>query len=108
MSLTRLASVGLFQKIHTDDGDVVREVRLHRAVLDKALVDLFSDEPDIKQDVDDWLFMENPDFIACCERAGLDPELVYFVFKHMPKILVGDKAKFKTFGKTKKDTLDEK
>lgn len=105
MSLTRLATVGLFQKLDTDDGiEVRKEIRLHRAVLDKALVDMFSLIPSIKRDVDRWLHLDNPDFREASERAALEPELVYKMFMLMKQILVGDKARFRKFGpRNKKD-----
>lgn len=100
MSLTRLATVGLFQKLDTDDAnEVKREIKLHRAVLDKALIDMFSIIPKIKKDVDDWLYLDNPDFIAASERADLDPKQVYEIFMLMKKVLIGDHAKFKSFRK---------
>lgn len=99
MSLTRLATVGLFQKLDTDEGvEVNREIKLHRAVLDKALVDMFSTRKSIKKDVDEWLSLSNPAFRSASERACLDPELVYKLFMLMKKILVGDKARFRKFG----------
>lgn len=105
MSLTRLASVGLFQKMGTDDGpEIAREIRLHRAVLDKALVDMFSPRKRIKRDVEVWLDITNPDFREASERAALEPELVYKVFKSMKEILQGEKAKFKKCGPRKKNT----
>ena len=107
MSLTRLANVGLFQRLDFDiEHEAYREVRLHRAVLDKALVDMFSVVPVIKKDVDTWLSLKNRDFIDAAERAALDPELVYKVFMLMKEILVGDKARFKKFGPRKQ--TDEK
>lgn len=101
MSLIRLAKTGLFIKLSVNEEytEIAREIKLHRAVLDKAIIDSFSIVPSIKQDVDDWLDLDNPIFIEACERAFLEPELVYATFKSVKRILQGDKAKFKKFGK---------
>jgi hypothetical protein len=101
MSLTRLATVGLFQKIPTTEDliEIKRDLHLHRCVLDKALVDMFSAIPEIRKDVEDWLSLENPDFSDACERAFLEPILVYQTFIEIKRILVGDKAKFNVFRK---------
>ncbi len=101
MSLTRLAKTGLFQKMDLDDSGVAgqRELRLHRAVLDRALIDSFSCVDHIREEVQQWLKKDNPDFIDCCERAGLDSDLVYRCFFLMKEILQGNKARFTPFGK---------
>lgn len=103
MSLNRLAKTGLFQKLAVDDLDaeILREIKLHRAVLDKAIIDSFSQSEEIRQDVEQWLDIRNPDFREACERALLEPELVFRVFGLIKKVLVGEKAKFKKFGKRK-------
>ena len=108
MSLTRLAKTGLFQKMNVDDsimGDQ-RELKLHRAVLDRALIDSFSSVERIKADVAKWLSQDSQDFIDCCDRAGLDSDLVYKCFLLMKDILKGRKARFVKFGK-KKATEDD-
>jgi hypothetical protein len=101
MSVSRLTKTGLFQRLpfETGDGDVTisRELKLFRAVLDKALIDSFSDVPEIKQDVEDWLDLDNQDFLDVCAFAFLDPELVYGVFKVLPTIIQGEHAKPKKF-----------
>lgn len=98
MSLSRLAKTGLFQKIsHEEDHEtraIQNELRLHRAVLDKALIDSFSEIKEIREDVENWLDKENQDFIEACERAMLTPGLVFDTFKMMKEILKGDKARF--------------
>lgn len=103
MSLTRLAKTGLFHKLDVDEVDIPikREIKLHRAVLDKALVDSFSVVDRIRKGVERWLKMNNQDFLDACERAMLQPENVYETFNTMHKILVGDKGRFKKFGPRK-------
>ena len=102
MSLSRLAKTGLFQKLGYEAGDgsieVYREIKLHRAVLDKALIDSFSDTKSVKEDVDKWLNLNNREFIEACERALLDPKLVFKTFKVMKEVLQGKNAKFRKFG----------
>ncbi len=107
MSLTRLAKTGLFKRISVEEwinSDLQKEITLHRAVLDQALLDYFSMDPDTKQDVVGWLSVDNQEFIDACDRAALDPDLVYKTFRAMKEILKGDNAKFRLFvGKTSKD-----
>lgn len=106
MSVTRLANVGLFQKFSYNeihDEELKKLVKLHRAVLDKALLDSFSPAKHIREDVESWLYPDNPDFIEACERALLNPKRVYLIFKIMKKILKGKNAQFRQFGRyTKK------
>ena len=103
MSVQRLASVGLFQKFsyddETEDEELKKIVHLHRVVLDKALLDSFSPAKHIRKDVEDWLYLDNPDFIEACERALLKPYNVYLVFKTMKQVLKGKNAKFREFGR---------
>ena len=104
MTLTRLAKVGLFQKLPNDEDNPIfsecsDEIYLHRAVLDRALVDSFSQSKKIRGDIESWLYIDNPDFIDACDRALLDPKLVLACFKVMKKILKGKNAKFRKFGR---------
>lgn len=111
MSLTRLAKVGLFQKLPQSDDPVFKfchnEIILHRAVLDRALVDSFSQSKGIRQNVYEWLDIENPEFLDACERALLDPKLVLVTFKIMKKVLVGEKARYREFGKHSKPRTEQ-
>lgn len=106
MSLTRLAKIGLFQKMLVDDPDIEikREVKLHRAVLDKALVDSFSNRDKIRKAVEYWLNLTNKEFRDACDRAVLAPDLVYRTFHLMKKILKGKNAQFPKYGKRKSQT----
>jgi len=101
MSLNRLAKTGLFQKLPYEHGggdvSIARELKLHRAVLDKALIDMFAESKETRQDVSDWLYLDNPDFIEACERAFLKPEYVYKTFQTIKEILKGANAKLKKF-----------
>lgn len=98
MSLNRLARVGLFQKLDDGSADSIKdELRLFRAVLDKALVDSFSQVKSIRREVKAWLVRDNPDFIECCERAMLDPDMVFKTFLTV-KCILGRNATFKKFG----------
>jgi len=106
MSLTRLAKTGLFQKMDVDDqsSEGLKEFKLHRAVLDRALIDSFSSVERVRADVAKWLKQDNQDFIDCCDRAGLDSDLVYECFHLMKDILKGRKARFTKFGEKKQST----
>jgi hypothetical protein len=98
MSLSRLSKTGLFQKLDLESSDgIENELTLHRAVLDKALIDSFSIRKEIREDVENWLHLDNPDFLEACERAMLDPQLVFEMFKLMKEVLKGDRAKFRKF-----------
>ena len=101
MSLARLSKFGLFQKIGYNGTEDIneRELKLHRAVLDKALIDLFSNDKVIRQEVLDWLDGENQDFFDACERAMLKPKLVEMAFREVHRIIAGKNAKFKGFRK---------
>ena len=70
--------------------ELTAEIKLHRAVLDRALLDTFHPDQLIKGDVLKWLDLANPDFILSCERADLEPKLVYELFIQIKKILKGD------------------
>ena len=100
MSLIRLSKTGLFRRMDFEGYELVsREVLLHRAVLDHALLDWFSENPEIKNDVDKWLSLDNEDFIDACDRAVLEPKKVFLTFKAVRNILKGENAKFKKVNK---------
>ena len=98
LSLIRLAKTGFFKKEESPHITIAPELLLHRTVLDKALIDSFSKDDDVRLDVESWLDLSNQDFIACCERAMLEPVGVYKAFHLFKKILRGRNAKFKAFG----------
>lgn len=99
LSLIRLAKTGFFKKATLDHVDISRELVLHRAVLDKALIDTFSADEDIKGEVDDWLSLDNQDFLDCCDNAMLNPQGVYASFKLFKNLLKGKNARFQGFKK---------
>ena len=103
-SLTRLAKVGFFKKADPVHISIQQELLLYRAVLDRALLDMFSSDKQLQQDILDWLDLDNPDFTDTCELAMLDPEGVYEAFQVYRKTLKGDKAKFHEHGFLKKST----
>jgi hypothetical protein len=104
LSILRLACTGLFVKIDIDPEDdlIRREIKLYRAVLDKALTDWFRSSKEIRKDVNDWLDLNNPDFQEVCERAFLKPEDVLEVFHTVRRILKGKNARFKKVGGSRK------
>lgn len=107
LSLTRLSKVGFFKLYELPSSEVEREVFLYRVVLDKALVDYFSNKEDIRKEVEEWLSLDNEDFISVCSLAMFNPKDVYITFKVIKKILRGENAKFKKFGvHTHKDGED--
>lgn len=90
MSVFRLAKSGFFQKIKLsgdEPEEIAKMVKMHRAVLDKALVDSFSTVPRLRGSVERWLKLTNNDFIDACDRAMLDPKLVYNSFHMVKEIL---------------------
>ncbi len=91
MSLKRLYHAGLFVRLPIPEGheELSAEIRLHRAVLDQALLDLYSKDEGTKEDVELWLDEENNDFTDACDRADLPPKLVYEAFLLVRKIIVG-------------------
>lgn len=97
LSLTRLSFTGLFIKAINENDSVLitKELLLHRAVLDRALIDYFSDNAEIRNDVIEWLDLSNIDFTDACERAFFDPEDVLEIFHSVKRILKGNNAKFK-------------
>jgi len=102
LSLIRLAKTGFFRKAEIPHPSIAGELLLHRTVLDKALIDSFSPNEEIQYEVLDWLDLNNPDFIDCCELAMLEPVGVHSAFKMFKEILRGDNARFKGFGTTSK------
>lgn len=108
MSLTRLAKTGFFKRADVVDPSVSRELLLHRAVLDKALIDSFSSVDDTRLDVEEWLDINNEDFLFCCDLAMLEPESVFNAFKEFKGILKGNKARFRRFGKKHNTNKEEK
>ena len=89
LSLKRLYHTGLFQRLPNNHADLTAEINLHRAVLDRALLDCFHIDVPTKKDVEKWLDLSNPDFITSCERADLEPRLVYELFIRVKEILKG-------------------
>lgn len=82
----RLAKTHIFLEKFSYEGiptDLKHIVALHRSVLDRALVDMFSPYSYVRDDVFDWLDLENDAFVYSCERAGIPAETVYVVFKEI-------------------------
>ena len=102
LSLIRLAKTGFFQRADPVHPSIEPYLNLWRSVLDKALIDSFSPHEEIRGDVEDWLDLDNPDFVSACELSMLEPKGVYAAFKEFKKILRGDNAKFKGFGNNNK------
>lgn len=98
MSLMRLTKAGFFKKADIPHPEMASELLLHRAVLDKALIDSFSPNPELRLEVEDWLDLENSDFRECCEYALLEPEGVFASFHLFKSILKGKNARLKNFG----------
>jgi len=105
LSLDRLAKTGLYIKLSVSEEDLCirQELTLHRAVLDRALLDSFLPDPLLKEDAKAWFDLSNRDFRDACDRAWVKPELVYQVYKQMHKILQGDKAKFSKMNNVNKN-----
>jgi len=80
LSFTRLAKAGLFRKLENSTPQIQPEILLHRSVLDRALMDMFSPFESIRKDVEEWLDLDNESFAFCCERANLDYKSVYKIF----------------------------
>jgi hypothetical protein len=104
ISLLRLTHTGLFIKLDIDPeySNLRRYIKMHRAVLDRALIDWFHCKKEIKSQVDSWLDLYNPDFQDACERALLKPEDVLEVFHTVKRLLDGKNNKFKKVGNAKK------
>jgi len=105
MSLTRLVQVGFFNAIELPANlkPVERELKLHRAVLDKSLIDCFSSNKQVKRKARKWPCLNNDNFIVCCEFALFEPAFVKDVFFAYRKILRGKNAKMKGFTKKVKE-----
>jgi len=83
IKLSRLSRTGLFNNdkfFGIEDKSVQADVCLHRTVLDRALLDYFHEDNLIRNDVEEWLDPENGEFIDACERARIEPILVYETF----------------------------
>ena len=88
MTLSRLTRTGLFRRWSGIQETVGPETRLFRAVLDRALIDYFSHDKEIRQDVVKWLKKDNQDFIDVCEAASMNPDRVIYIFKIMRKVIL--------------------
>ena len=99
MSLVRLAKTGFFKRIPPSHPSLERDLFLYRSILDRALIDSFSQDEEIRQEVEDWLDLYNDDFLEICNNADLPPEKVLKAFREMKKILRGRNATFPKFGK---------
>lgn len=97
LSLIRLSKTGFFQKACVDNFKVEPDLVLWRKVLDKALIDSFSSHKEIKWEVEEWLDLNNEDFLEVCDLAMLEPEGVYAAFEIFKNVLKGDNARFKGF-----------
>jgi len=102
LSLIRLAKTGFFKKADPVHPSIEPSLNLWRSVLDKALIDSFSPHEEVRGDVEDWLDLDNPDFVFVCEMSMLEPRGVEAAFKAFKKILRGDNARFKGFGNNNK------
>lgn len=86
----RLTRVGLFnneQFFDIPDKTIQNDLKLFRTILDRALIDYFHEKDHIREDVENWLDMENKDFYDICMNAYLDPEMVYRTFLLVDEIL---------------------
>jgi hypothetical protein len=73
---TRLARKGLFVLLPMNS-EHESEVRLFRAVLDKALYDcLDADNAKVRTEALEWVSTDNEDFVEVCTLAMLNPEFV--------------------------------
>lgn len=107
MNVNRLSKTGLFKRMSMPENstNVQADILLHRMVLDRALVDLFSPINEIRQEVKDWLNLNNESFLFSCERAGLEPDLVYKCFEIIEEILKDGGPT--SFHRTKKTVLPD-
>jgi len=80
MSIYRLRRVGFFQRLPVDSEIHRPELEMFRTILDRALIDFFSIREEIRVDVEEWLSLDNPDFIEISTNADLSPEFVYQAF----------------------------
>lgn len=87
LTVNRLAKTGLFRKLEILYEEHYFDIFLHRSVLDRALIDMFSPYDNIRKDVLDWLNLENDSFVFACERALLEPAAVYDTFITVKNIL---------------------
>lgn len=86
MTVSRLLKTGLFKKLPSPVEDIRQDLLLHRAVLDKALLDQFDKHEQYRIQSKLWATLENSDFVEVSERALLDPELVLLVFEQVTTI----------------------
>ena len=86
LSLKRLWHSGLFIRLPIVHEELSSEITLFRAVLDRALLDLFHHDAVIRDDAKTWLDLKNEDFLESCDRADLDHLLVYELFTTINKI----------------------
>lgn len=79
-----------YPKVPTSDEEV-----LWRAVIDRALHDLGSNNKRIKQDAEDWVDILNGDFLEVCRLANVMPkEVLDFMKKHANVLLDSNEYEF--------------
>lgn len=87
-----LAKSGAFSsKEYPKSPDCDEEV-LWRAVIDRALHDLGSENPKIQKEAKEWMDICNEDFVEVCRLAGVFPkEVLDFVEKYASVLLDNEK-----------------
>lgn len=79
-----IAGEGLFRRLPVEKPDPDNIIRVFRAVIDRAILDLISSDKDAKIEAQEWLDVDSEDFIQVCELADLD---TLFVFNHAIKVV---------------------
>jgi hypothetical protein len=78
-----LAKSGAFSSREYPKPATSDEEVLWRAVIDRALHDLGSDNNRIRQDAENWIDVLNEDFVEVCRLANVYPkEVIDFIAKH--------------------------
>lgn len=63
------------------------EVQLYRRVLDFTLSDYLSPDEEFRREAEEWLCLDDPDFLDVCEFAEIDPEIVFKIFLYFKENL---------------------
>ena len=87
LTITRLAKTGFFRKAKNIPEEARKEIKLFRAILDKALVDAVSPKPNLRDDAVNWFNLNDKDFLFICECAYLEPTKVIAGYEAIKRIL---------------------
>lgn len=68
------------------------EMFLYRKIIDQAVHDLGSKDPEIRNEAEEWFDLRDKDFCEICDLAGFTPQAVYNAVRYHLDSLAKDKS----------------